>query len=62
MSEATAHLEVDDTLRVVVLDGSSKIAIQLDRERALQVASTLLEYAIASQAFLPVAHRSIEAS
>ncbi len=62
MSEATAHLEVDDTLRVVVLDGSAKIAIQLDRERALQVASTLLEYAIASQVFLPVAHRSIEAS
>jgi len=62
MSKATAHLEVDDTLRVVALDGSAKIAIQHDRERTLKVASTLLEYAIASQAFLPVTHRSIEAS
>lgn len=46
MSTATTKLEVDDALCVALLDGTERMVIQLDRERALAVGAALIEYAM----------------
>jgi hypothetical protein len=46
MSASTASLEIDDTLRLAVLDGPEKLSVQLDRERALRLGSALIEFAL----------------
>jgi hypothetical protein len=46
MSASTAHLEVDDVLRIALTDRGARLAIQLDCDRALQIGATLIEFAM----------------
>jgi len=46
MSESTARLELDDTLRISVMDGGTRIEVQLNRDKAIAVAASLLEFAM----------------
>lgn len=46
MSESTARLELDDTLRISVMDGGARIEVQLNRDKAIAVAASLLEFAM----------------
>ena len=46
MSTPTARLELDDTLRIAVMDGGTRIEVQLNRDKAIAVAASLLEFAM----------------
>ena len=46
MSTSTARLEVDDTLRISFIDGGARVEVQLNRDKAIAVAASLLEFAM----------------
>ena len=46
MTISTTKLEINDALCVALLDGPERMAIQLDRERAMAVGAALIEFAM----------------